>query len=118
MEALRYLPFLSSTGYIVSNTAPFINIPSYPELELILAKLKENERLVAIDAEKIAEELGAKLSSNMVMLGAAAPFLNHIAFEALEKGVRELFARKGEDVINTNLKALIAGKTFAESVLK
>lgn len=118
MEALRYLPFLAETGYIVTNTAPFVNIPTYPELETVMQKLNEVKNLVAIDAEKTAHELGSKLSSNMVMLGAAAPFLNHIAFEALENGIRELFGRKGQDVVNTNLEALRAGKQFADLVLK
>jgi indolepyruvate ferredoxin oxidoreductase beta subunit len=117
MEALRYLPFLAENGYIVSNTAPFVNIASYPEIETLLAKLHEVKNLVAIDAEKTATELGSKLSSNMVMLGAAAPFLNHIEFEALENGIRELFGRKGENVVQTNLEALRAGKQFADSVL-
>ncbi len=31
MEALRYLPWLSKEGWIVTNTTPFLNIPNYPE---------------------------------------------------------------------------------------
>ena len=31
MEALRYLPYLSKDGVIVTNNKPFINIPNYPE---------------------------------------------------------------------------------------
>lgn len=118
MEALRYLPFLSETGYIVTSTAPFKNIPTYPDMDEVMAQLKEVKHLVAIDAEKTAADLGSKLSSNMVMLGAASPFLNHVEFEALEKGIRDLFARKGEEVVNTNLDALKAGKAFADSVIK
>ena len=29
MEALRYLPFLSRDGYVITSTAPFRNIPDY-----------------------------------------------------------------------------------------
>ena len=35
MEALRYLPFLSSEGWIVTNTEPFVNIDNYPEMTAV-----------------------------------------------------------------------------------
>ena len=28
MEALRYLPYLSADGWLVTNEVPFVNIPS------------------------------------------------------------------------------------------
>lgn len=118
MESLRYLPYLSETGYIVTNTAPFVNIPEYPAMDTIMNELNKNPHLVAIDADKTATDLGSKLSSNMVMLGAASPFLNHIAAEDLEQGIMELFSRKGEDVVNVNLAALKAGKEFATNAIK
>lgn len=34
MEAMRYLPYLKKDGWIITNTAPFINIPNYPELQI------------------------------------------------------------------------------------
>ena len=33
LEALRYLPWLSKEGWVITNTAPLINIPNYPEAE-------------------------------------------------------------------------------------
>ena len=33
MEALRYLPYLAPDGWIITNTVPFVNIPTYPEPE-------------------------------------------------------------------------------------
>ena len=30
MEALRYLPYLAQDGWIITNTAPFVNIPTIP----------------------------------------------------------------------------------------
>lgn len=118
MEALRYLPFLSENGYIVTNTTPFLNIPDYPKKEDVLNELNAQTRVVAIDADKIAAELGSKLASNMVMLGAGSPFLNHIEFEALEKGIVDLFSRKGDAVVDTNIAAIRAGKSFADEAIK
>ena len=39
MEALRYLPWLSRAGWIVTNTTPFVNIPNYPAIEDVMAEL-------------------------------------------------------------------------------
>ncbi|MFO7844294.1 MAG: indolepyruvate oxidoreductase subunit beta [Bacteroidales bacterium] len=113
MESLRYLPFLSNDGWLVTNITPFINIPDYPEKETILTEVKKHKNHIAIDADSIAAEIGSKRSSNIVMLGAASPFFN-IPFESFEEGIRKIFGRKGEDIVNMNLKALRAGREFAE----
>jgi indolepyruvate ferredoxin oxidoreductase beta subunit len=113
MEALRYLPFLGKEGWIVTNTTPFINIPNYPELDEVMAKLKEQPRVIAIDADAIAAEVATKRSSNIVMLGAASPFID-IPFESLEKGIGTIFGRKGEKVVEANIAALRAGRDFAQ----
>ncbi len=112
LEALRYLPYLSPNGQIVTNSVPFKNIPNYPSEETIFAELRKWENTIIIDADKIAEELNAKRSSNIVMLGAAAPFLG-IPYNAFEDGIREIFGRKGNDVVEVNLAALKAGFNFA-----
>lgn len=113
MESLRYLPYLNKDGWLVTNTTPYVNIPDYPELEEVLAEIKKQKNFVAIDADKIASEIGSKRSSNIVMLGAATPFFN-ISFESFEEGIRQIFGRKGEDIVNVNLEALRAGRDFAE----
>jgi len=113
MESLRYLPFLSKDGWLVTNATPFINITNYPNIEDVLAEIKKFKNHILIDADKIAEEIGSKRSSNIVMLGAASPFFN-IPFESFEEGIRKIFDRKGEDIIQINLKALRAGREFTE----
>lgn len=112
MEALRYLPFLSPEGYVVSNTTPFQNIPNYPDLEAVLAEIKKQPRFVAIDADKVAAEIGNKRASNVVMLGAAAPFI-HLSADKIEAGISSIFGRKGEEVVELNKKAFRAGLDFA-----
>lgn len=114
MEALRYLPYLSPTGYVVTNTTPFNNINNYPDVDQLLARVKSLPRVVALDADTIAKDSGSARASNIVMLGAASPFI-HISFESLEDGIRELFGRKGAEVVEANLKALRAGRAFAET---
>jgi indolepyruvate ferredoxin oxidoreductase beta subunit len=113
MESLRYLPYLSETGYLVTSITPFINIPNYPEHENILSEIRRHPRNIAIDAESIAKDVGSSRASNMVMLGAASPFIN-IEFSKIEDGIRTVFARKGEDVVEMNLDALRRGRRFSE----
>lgn len=113
MEALRYLPMLSKDGWIITNTAPFINISNYPPIEGILEEIEKVPNHIAIDADKIAKEIKALKSANMLILGAAS---NHIgiSYEQLREGVKMLFGRKGEEVVNTNLRALEEGRKYAE----
>jgi indolepyruvate ferredoxin oxidoreductase beta subunit len=113
MEGLRYLPFLSKSGWLVTNITPFNNITDYPQLDEILEQIKSLPNHIAIDADAIAKAAGSSRSSNIVMLGAASPFID-IPFDRLEDGIRELFGKKGEELVNTNLKALKAGRDFTE----
>jgi indolepyruvate ferredoxin oxidoreductase beta subunit len=46
---------------------------------------------ILIDADKIADEIGSKRSSNIVMLGAASPFFN-IPFSSFEEGIRQILS--------------------------
>ncbi len=114
MESLRYLPFLAPHGYVVTNTTPYLNILNYPEYGLILETIRQLPHSVAIDAEAIARQIGHVKVSNMVMLGAASPFIN-LALETIEQGIREIFDRKGDDMVILNLRALKAGREFALS---
>jgi indolepyruvate ferredoxin oxidoreductase beta subunit len=117
MESLRYLPYLSKEGWIITNTKPFINITNYPPIENIIKEIEAQHHNIALDADKMAREAGSLRSANMVILGAASPFLD-IAYDKLEDAIRSIFGRKGEDIVNVNLKAMKAGKDFAENVTK
>jgi indolepyruvate ferredoxin oxidoreductase beta subunit len=112
MEALRYLPFLKEGGYIVTNTTPFNNITNYPDVEALLAELGKQPHCIAIDADTIAKDIGNKRASNMVMLGAATPFIQ-ITPEKIEAGIERVFSKKGEEVVKLNLEAFRAGREFA-----
>ena len=112
MESLRYLPFLNSDGWLVTNTKPFINIPDYPAEEDIMAEVKKLPHHVALDAESIATELGTVKAANMVMLGAASPFLG-LEYDKLKDAISFFFGRKGQELVDLNLKALEAGREFA-----
>ena len=115
MESLRYLPYLKKEGWLVTNSRPFVNIPNYPEIEKVNAELDKLRHKVVLDVEEIAKEAGSVRAANIVMLGAAAPFIG-IEYDKIEAGIRQIFGRKGEDIVNMNLKALKAGYDLAQSL--
>lgn len=112
MESLRYLPMLSAEGWLVTNTKPFINIKNYPELDKLMVEIESLPKQIAIDADEIARQLGSPKSANMVILGAASPFLD-IEYSLLQDAIRGIFSRKGDEVVQINLDALEAGRQLA-----
>ena len=113
MESLRYLPMLKREGWLITNTAPHVNIPNYPDIEKVLEKINSLPRHVALDADKMAKDLGSVRATNIVVLGAAAPFLE-LAIEKLENAIRSIFKTKGKEMIELNLNAFRAGLAVAE----
>lgn len=113
MESLRYLPWLSENGWLVTNSNPFVNIPEYPEVDMIIEEIKKIKNHIIIDADHIAKETGSVRSGNMVILGAASLFIE-MPKERLENAIRELFQRKGDQVVESNLKAFNAGREYSE----
>ena len=111
MESLRYLPWLSKKGWLVTNSNPFINIPDYPPVDDIYKEIKKIKNHIIINADSIAREAGSARSGNMVILGAGSPFIE-MPFNSLENAVKKLFGRKGEEVVEANLKALRAGRDY------
>lgn len=112
MESLRYLPLLAPNGWLITNTKPFVNIPDYPEMNVLMAEIAKQENHIALDADEMAKELGSARSANMVILGAASPFLD-IEYTELQDALRRIFTRKGQDVVQLNLQALQAGRDYA-----
>ena len=109
MESLRYLPWLAKTGWLVTNSNPFINIQDYPPIEEIINEIKKIKNHIIVDADRIARETGSARSGNIVILGAASPFID-MPYESLENAIRKLFGRKGDEIVESNLKALKAGR--------
>lgn len=117
MEALRYLAYLSPEGWIVTNANPFVNIENYPEMKDIEAELSGLPRVVAFNMDDKAKELMTPRSANMILLGAASPFIE-IAPEKIEDAIRTIFSRKGEKIVESNIKAFRAGREYAMTLKK
>ncbi|HPB14075.1 MAG: indolepyruvate oxidoreductase subunit beta [Bacteroidales bacterium] len=109
MESLRYLPWLSASGWLVTNSTPYINIGNYPPLEEILDQIRKVPNHKIIDADEIARQAGSARSGNVVILGAASRYLG-LPYESLEKAVIAFFSRKSPELAELNVLALRAGR--------
>ena len=108
LESLRYLPWLSPEGILVTSTTPVKNIGNYPEETQIMEALKKLPSVRLVDDKALAKEAGSSRAGNMVIVGAASANLP-LDMTHLKKAVDSLFARKGEEVVQTNYKALDLG---------
>lgn len=117
MEGLRYLPYLKKDGWLITNTVPFINIKNYPSSEELAVELEKVENLVAFDMDQMAKQLGSPRSSNMVLLGAASPFIS-IDKTSLINGIKKIFEKKGENITRLNIAAFQEGRNFSMDKIK
>jgi len=109
LEALRYTAYLKPDGACVTAAAPYENIPNYPDPEGVRERVASLPRAQIVDAERLAKEAGNRRGVNMVMVGAASTNLP-LSQEALETAITGLFSRKGEAVVESNIRAFRAGR--------
>ena len=109
MEALRYLPYLGPDGAVVTSSKPFVNIPDYPDESALLEELDALPKVTRMDIDAVARSFQAPRSANMVLLGMAARHLDILTPDNLRAAIRTVFSRKGEQVVEDNLKAFDAG---------
>ena len=116
MEALRYIPYLAEDGIIITATEAVKNIPNYPDEEGIINQIKNSGfKHILVDARSTAVEAGSAKAENVVMVGLASKFLG-IDKKQFQNSLRELFASKGDDIVNMNLKAFDLGEELAKDV--
>ena len=109
MEALRYVPFLSEQGWVVTSSHPFKNIPNYPDDEALMNELNSLPNIKSLPIEDVAKDNNIPKCANIVLLGMAAKHLEIISSEQLRESIARVFAAKGENVVNMNLMAFDAG---------
>jgi indolepyruvate ferredoxin oxidoreductase beta subunit len=112
LEALRYVQFLKTDGMLVASTNPFVNIPDYPPIEEVIARISVIPGHVLLDMERLAKAAGSPRAANMIALGATTPFLE-LDLHDVESAVQEIFAAKGDKIVQINLRALRMGRQAA-----
>ena len=113
MEALRYIPYLNKEGWIITNSTAFVNITNYPDQQKILDELLSLPNVILLDVDLLAKEGGVARAANIVLLGAASVVLS-IDKDKLEAAITEVFSRKGDTIVEMNLKAFNIGREAGE----
>ncbi|GHV78657.1 indolepyruvate oxidoreductase [Spirochaetia bacterium] len=112
VESLRYTAWLAPGGALVTAAEPFVNIPDYPDIAGILKLVAAFPVNRIVQAEGLAKEAGLTRAVNMVMVGAASPFLP-IPEHTLEATIAAMFAAKDVSVAEANKRAFNLGRSAA-----
>jgi len=112
VEGMRYLPYLSENGLLITNSKPFVNVDNYPDPDFILGEIKKIKGSIILDADDMAKEAGSVRTSNIVMLGAASPYIC-VDTGSIENALARIFDRKGHEVVEMNLRAYRMGREAA-----
>jgi indolepyruvate ferredoxin oxidoreductase beta subunit len=113
-EALRNIVYLSKSSLVIINTAitiPFtvsVGESKYPSLEEVRGQLgKASDRIIQLDAAKLAQEAGSHLTTNIVMLGALFGTEKlPVSIEMIKETIRARFPAK---VTPVNIRAFDLG---------
>ena len=65
----------------------------------------------------LARAAASPRSANMVLLGAAAPFID-LEAEKIEEGIRSVFGAKGDKIVDMNITAFRAGLKLTRELLE
>ena len=109
MEALRYLPYLSVEGVVVTSSNAFKNIPNYPDEQALMSELQALPRVSVLPIEDLAKGNNIPKCANIVLLGMAAQSIEILSPEQLRESIKRVFASKGEKVVEMNCQAFDIG---------
>ena len=65
--------------------------------------------MAKLDIEQMAKDNQVPKSANMILLGMATRYIEILTPEQMRSAIAHIFARKGEQVVNDNLKAFDLG---------
>ena len=114
MEALRYLPYLSPEGWLVTNEAPFINILNYPAEEDIKAEINKLPHKIMLNVNEVAKEVGSRVFIRTAGRHPSLP--RHRLRKGARQHPRNLPTQEATPLLQ-DLKALAAGKEIAEKLM-
>ena len=116
VEALRYITYSHKKTKIITDINPIIPFTvavggeTYPSLKDIFSELKTHGELYPIDTLKIANEVGAVITRNIVLLGALAgsevlPFSSDVLLETILENIPEKYKSVNKDAFFKGMNA-------------
>ena len=113
LEALRYLDFLKPGGRVVTSSAPFVNIPDYPDKGALLARIKAVPGSVVVDSRYPGQAGRLRPGPEHRHARRGLPLLLRPGEDRLKECIRVLFEKRGDKILEANLKAFEAGRQAA-----
>ena len=115
VEALRYITYAHKKTIVISDTNPVVPFTvavggeTYPELEKVYAEIQSHAHLFTLDALQIAKDAGAKITKNIVMLGALAgsetlPFSSDILLNTILENVPKKYKQINKKAFEQGMK--------------
>lgn len=109
MEALRYIPYINKDSWIVTSSHTFKNISNYPQEESLMEELTNFPHVAILPIEDVAKENSLPKSTNVILLGMAAKYIEILSPEQLRESISRVFASKGEKIVEANQRAFDLG---------
>jgi len=103
-SVLRFEGKVKSGGVVFLNKDLVDVVPGRKDIEV-----------VSIPVNSIADKLGNLRSANMVMIGAFAGKTGLVSLDTVVESVKEIFAKKGQKVHETNAHAIEEGAAFVQT---
>lgn len=94
----KFQPLVKSGGILLVNT-------SLVEID----GPRDDIEIVGVKANDLARAVASDRAANVVIVGAYNALKGHIKHETLENVLRQTFERKGEQIVQGNLRAFAAG---------
>ncbi|MDG6217929.1 MAG: indolepyruvate oxidoreductase subunit beta [Candidatus Thermoplasmatota archaeon] len=117
IEALRYIQYANKKTKVITDTNPVVPFTvnvggeSYPSLDEVYADISKNAELITLDALQIAKDAGARITKNIVLLGAVAatgvlPFDTEVLLETILANVPSKFKTINEHAFRGGMNAV------------
>ena len=117
LETLRYIQYANKKTKVVTDINPVIPFTvavgeeEYPDLNEIFKEITSRSKLYKLDALNIAKESGARITKNIVMLGALAatdvlPFKPEILLNTILENVPSIYKDINKKAFDGGIKAL------------
>lgn len=99
----KYEELIAPDGYLVVNTT------------MVNRKVKRDDiHAIELPGTELAEELGDKRLTNVVMLGALAAKADFLELKSVEKGIAKSLSEGKQSLFELNLKALKTGADYVK----
>ena len=117
IEALRYIQYANKKTKVITDTNPVVPFTvnvggeSYPSLDEVYKDISDHAELITLDALQIAKDAGARITKNIVLLGALSatdllPFEDKILLDTILANVPSKYKKINEKAFNGGRSAV------------